>query len=148
MELKFANTDETLDKLTDLVCVLNKEMSHDCTKEEIKKDLSNMVDKGVVIYLEDDGVPVAMMSGFRSWYSLIRKWVAQEHWFFVHPDHRGEKLSKALVAAFMSWGKSLDCSSVILTPSKHGPLDIERMKGVLEDHNFEVYGYQMMRDLK
>jgi len=147
MELKFANTDETMIRLADLVGNWATEMGYDCTKEDIKKDLADMAYRGVVLFVEEDGEPVAVMSGLKVWHFWVKNWIAHEHWLFVHPDHRGKKLAKVLISAFSAWGTANKCSHVMLSPNKFGSMNIDSARDGFKKHGYEVHGYQMIRSL-
>jgi len=88
------------------------------------------------------------ISGRVCYHFWLNEKVAHEYLWFVSPFYRGEGIGPMLIHAFEAWASSNGCKSVVITPNKFGSDNPERGKHVLEKIDYEVYGYQMRKELR
>lgn len=140
-------TKDHLQSLVSLSQEWARQMGYQVRDAEIWEDMARMVDQGVIyMALENDQI-VGMMSGLCYTVFWTGEKVAEEHWFFVHPEYRKLGVGKILEKAFRGWAVARGCHSVIITPNRYGDLNPKKVADYLEREGYEIHGYRMKREL-
>ena len=141
-------TKDHLKSLTDLSQEWARQMGYNVKDAEIWADMNRMIDTGIVYLAIENEQIVGMMSGLCYTVFWTREKVAEEHWFFVHPDYRKKGVGSILEKAFRGWASTRGCDSVVITPNKYGDLDPKRVADHLEKEGYVIHGYRMKMELK
>lgn len=145
MRIVTATEDTELQAIAELCSVWAKDMKYDVSNQDIFTDLDHMRKRGTVLYVKDEEKILGVMSGLPVWHFWVKEFIAHEHWFFVHPEHRGKKISSVMETAFSAWAKSKGCSAVIMSPNRFGSNDPKVISGALMRRGYKVHGYTLMK---
>ena len=140
----------TKDHLSSLVSLSQewaRQMGYIVDDKDIWDDMSRMIDTGIIYMVLYQEQIIGMMSGICYPIFWTGEKVAEEHWFFVSPNHRKRGVGKVLEKAFRGWAVTRGCHSVIITPNKYGDLNPKGVADFLEKEGYEVHGYRMKRSL-
>ena len=146
MNIHYAKKSDIPD-LVPLIKAWAKMMEYDVDPIEIEIDLKRVHKDGVVIFATDGDNIIGVMNGIKIWHFWVKKWIAHEHWFFVHPKHRGKGVAALLEQAFLMWAKLKECESIILSPNQFGTMDPEQAAVTFKKYGYHLHGVLMRKEI-
>ena len=146
MNLVFAKTKD-FEKILPLYQKCLDELGSATTVEEIKTEYEAVLKVGVIIFIEEDGEILGFLNGRVFTNFLDRTKQARDSYWYVKKEHRKKGVGVLILKAFEAWAKANGCSTMVITPSKFGGNNPEKVKEILEIKGYHLHGYQMRRSI-
>jgi len=117
------------------------------TEEEIRTEYKEIMQKGFFAFIEDENKVVGFIMGriFKSLLDGSRQ--ARDSYWFVLPEYRRKRVGTILLSAFESWAKAQGCKTMVITPSKFGSNEPDKVKDILIDDGYHLHGYQLRKTI-
>ena len=115
---------------------------------DIASEMSRTYLNGTIIYAEnDDGKVIGLLGALPIIPLWTGKKTAIEHVWFVLPEYRNSGVGMKMLEVMEEWAKKYGCSSVMLSPSRYGSDDPGRVRDILTQHGYDLFAYQLNKEL-
>ncbi len=146
MQLTIAS-EEHFEKLWPIFEFCLRQLQSLTDKKETKAEYNAVLKNGFIAFVEEDDKIVGFILGVISKSFLDSSFQARDKYWFVLPEYRKKGVGKILLTAFESLAKARGCLSVIITPTKFGSNEPEKLSQFLIASGYGLFGYQMRKKI-